>query len=171
LGDFPSIEPYQKVLPDRDFTKFPSVNDKTYSMMEEILLRDLPNFMQMASPQSAAPPIGDDGEFNPFSDKSAFWDIPLSFQQEMADLWVELSPDGEPQSGAQLKQPLLETGAPPEHLKKIWALADIDKTGKLDQEQFYLVMWLAKEAADGKNPPATLPDTLIPPSKKKDTLF
>ena len=77
----------------------------------------------------------------------------------------------EPLSGAQLKQPLLDTGAPGEYLKKIWALADMDKTGKLDKEQFFLVMWLAKEAANGKVPPATLPDNLIPPSKKKDTLF
>jgi len=138
--------------------------------MEEILLRDLPNFMQMASPQGA-PLISDEGEFNPFSDKQDNWDIPISFQKRMEELWAELSPDGEPLSGGQLKQPLLDTGAPPEHLKKIWSLADLDKTGKLDQEQFYLVMWLAHEAFEGKTPPATLPDNLIPPSKKKDTLF
>jgi len=171
LGDFPPLEPYLKTLPERDFAKFPTVNDKTYSSMEEILLRDLPNFMQMASPQSPGVSVGDDGEFNPFSDKSGNWDVPLSFQKEMEDMWGELSPEGESLSGAQLKQPLLDTGAPPEHLKKIWSLADTDKTGKLDQEQFYLVMWLAKEASEGKTPPATLPDNLIPPSKKKDTLF
>lgn len=171
LGDFPPVEPYMKALPERDFSKFPSLNEKTYAIVEECLLRDLSNFMQMASPQAPQIPIGDEGEFNPFSDKSAFWDVPISFQREMEDMWTELSPEGDPLSGAQLKQPLLDTGAPPEHLKKIWALADIDKTGRLDQEQFYLVMWLAKEAAEGKLPPATLPDNLIPPSKKKDTLF
>jgi len=170
LGDFPPVDAYVKALPERDFTKFPTVNDKTYTIMEEILLKDLPNFMHMASPQGTSP-IGDDGEFNPFSDKSSNWDVPLSFQKDMEESWNELSPNGESLSGAQLKQPLLDTGAPPEHLKKIWSLADTDKTGRLDQEQFYLAMWLAKEAAEGKTPPATLPDNLIPPSKKKDTLF
>ena len=69
------------------------MNEKIYATMEEILLRDLPNFMQMASPQDM-PKVGDEGEFNPFSDKAANWDIPLSFQKEMGAMWADLSPDG-----------------------------------------------------------------------------
>jgi len=168
LGDFPPVDEYLKILPDKDFSKFAQLNDKTYSIIEDILLRDLPNFMHMASPQSTTV---EDMASNPFSDFESNWDVPLSFQEDMAKMWISLSPEGQPLAGGPLKQPLLDTKAPPELLKKIWTLSDIEKSGKLDKEEFILAMFLATEAAKGKTPPATLPESLIPPSKKKDTLF
>lgn len=171
LGDFPRTEIYEKVLPEKDFTKFPPLSDKMYQMMEEILMKDLPKYMQMASPNSTEGKAGGD-EYNPFDETSDDkWDIPHDFQEQALRQWGTLSPSNEPLTGLQLKNPLLETKAPQDSLKKIWNLADIGKTGKLDRDEFILAMWLANQAREGIPTPATLPDGLIPPSKKKGILF
>jgi len=138
--------------------------------MDEILMKDLPNFMALISPEKSK--VDEVEENNPFGD-SDDWAIPPDFIDRMRNMWNSLSPSGEPLNGQQLKNVMLETKAPGEHLKKIWSLSDISKKGKLDQDEFILAMWLATEAANGRSPPATLPDDLVPPSlrSEKEKLF
>jgi len=47
-------------------------------------------------------------------------------------------------------------------------LSDINKTGKLDEDEFILAMYLAHEAAAGNLPPNMLKENLIPPSKRAE---
>jgi len=168
IGDFPAVEYYEKACPQLDFTKFPTRNERLSAMMDEILMRDLPNFMSMISPEL---PLGlqPETELNPFFEEEIDedWDIPLDFQTETRQLWNTLSPTGEPLGGGQLKNTLAETKAPKIHLKKIWTLANIGKKGKLDEDEFLIAMWLAKRAAEGTPPPEVLPEHLIPPSKRE----
>jgi len=170
IGDFPSPSYYEKVLPQKDFSKFPSTNEKLIESMNEILMRDLPNFMTMISPEDVDKK---EMEFNPFGEDDAVWDIPRTFREEMKVLWNTLSPSGERLGGGQLRQTMVDTKAPQEHLKRIWTLADIDKTGKLDEDEFILAMHLAHQAAQGNPPPSVLVERLIPPSKRidKNALF
>jgi len=86
----------------------------------------------------------------------------------MHALWTTISPYGESLGGGQLRNTMLETKAPQEHLKKIWTLSDIAKTGKLDEDEFILAMYLSHEAAAGNVPPSVLPDNFIPPSKRAE---
>jgi hypothetical protein len=52
-------------------------------------------------------------------------------------------------------------------LLKIWTLADIDKDGQLDEEEYALAMYLIEiKLRDDDDVPATLPDHLVPPSKR-----
>ena len=51
-------------------------------------------------------------------------------------------------------------------LGQIWELSDIDKDGCLDQDEFAVAMWLIDQAKTGNAPPQTLPENLIPPSKR-----
>lgn len=51
-------------------------------------------------------------------------------------------------------------------LSKIWKLADIDKDGMLDEDEFALAMHLINIKTDGNDLPTELPVHLIPPSKK-----
>jgi hypothetical protein len=172
IGDFPPVSYYEKIFPLKDFTKFNSTNEKITSQMDEILMRDLPNFMSMITPEKSTDRQVDE-ENNPFGDNDESWAIPRDFQERMRASFNSLSPSGEALNGPQLKNVMLETHAAGEHLKKIWNLSDVTKDGKLDQDEYILAMWLATEAAAGKAPPATLPDELVPPSHRgeKEKLF
>jgi len=166
VGDFPPVAYYEKVFPMKDFSKFPSTNEKLTLMMDEILMRDLPNFMTMISPEKTQEEEEEDN--NPFGDNDPTWGIPLEFREKMHALWTTISPYGESLGGGQLRNTMLETKAPQEHLKKIWTLSDIAKTGKLDEDEFILAMYLSHEAAAGNVPPSVLPDNFIPPSKRAE---
>jgi len=166
LGDFPAVSYYEKVWPTKDFTKFQSLNEKLISTMEEILTRDLPNFMTMISPEKTQEEELEDN--NPFGENDTSWAIPIEFREQMAALWATLSPSGEPLGGGQLKNAMLDTKASQDALKKIWTLSDINRDGKLDEDEFILAMYLAHEAATGNPPPNQLQDQFIPPSKRAE---
>jgi len=169
IGDFPAVSYYEKVLAQKDFSKFPSTNERLSGLLDEVLMRDLPSFMSMISPEllEAEP----ETELNPFDndvEDDDSWGIPKDFQAEMRKSWNELSPTGEPLGGGQLKTVMVETKASKDDLKKIWTLADIERIGKLDEDCFILAMWLSKQSAQGTPPPASLNENLIPPSKRVD---
>jgi len=173
VGDFPNVSYYEKVFPNKDFTKFNSSNEKIQTQMDEILMKELPNFMTMITPEKTAGEHPAELVHNPFGDSDDSWAIPKDFQEKMRNSFNSLSPSGESLTGNQLKTVMLETRAAGEHLKKIWTLSDLTKKGKLDQDEYILAMWLATEAANGNPPPATLPDELVPPALRteKDKLF
>lgn len=54
-------------------------------------------------------------------------------------------------------------------LSKIWKLADVDKDGFLDAEEFALAMHLINIKINGNDLPSELPDHLLPPSKRPST--
>lgn len=51
-------------------------------------------------------------------------------------------------------------------LGKIWKLADVDRDGYLDADEFALAMHLINVKISGHDIPAMLPSHLIPPSKR-----
>lgn len=51
-------------------------------------------------------------------------------------------------------------------LGKVWKLADVDKDGFLDAEEFALANYLINLKLDKFDLPAELPEHLIPPSKR-----
>ena len=51
-------------------------------------------------------------------------------------------------------------------LGKVWKLADHDKDGMLDVEEFALAMHLINIKLDGHDLPAELPAHLVPPSQR-----
>ncbi|KAJ1936661.1 hypothetical protein FBU59_004983, partial [Linderina macrospora] len=52
-------------------------------------------------------------------------------------------------------------------LAKVWDLADIGKTGKLNRDQFAVAMHLINGKLAGREVPDTLPATLVPPAMRK----
>ncbi|KAJ0012008.1 hypothetical protein NQD34_012983 [Periophthalmus magnuspinnatus] len=52
---------------------------------------------------------------------------------------------------------------------QIWDLSDVDKDGSLDKEEFIVAMHLVYRAMEKEPVPTTLPQSLIPPSKRKKT--
>jgi epidermal growth factor receptor substrate 15 len=67
-------------------------------------------------------------------------------------------------TGMDIRITLMGSGMPQQILAHIWGLVDIVKTGRLNAEQFALVMELIKEAKLGIKLPEILPAHLVPPS-------
>ncbi|KAI9495632.1 cytoskeletal-regulatory complex EF hand-domain-containing protein [Zychaea mexicana] len=68
-------------------------------------------------------------------------------------------------AGSTARDVLLSSNLPPHRLERIWDLADIDKDGSLDFEEFCVAMHLTFDCINGVEPPMTLPPTLIPANK------
>ncbi|KAI8073098.1 cytoskeletal-regulatory complex EF hand-domain-containing protein [Gongronella butleri] len=68
-------------------------------------------------------------------------------------------------SGAAARDVLLSSNLPPNRLERIWDLADIDKDGNLDFDEFCIAMHLTFDCINGVEPPVTLPPSLIPSTK------
>ena len=65
------------------------------------------------------------------------------------------------------KSEMVKSKLPNSVLSKIWKLADVDKDGMLDSEEFALAMHLINIKIDGNDIPTDLPNHLIPPSKRQ----
>ncbi|CAH1103169.1 unnamed protein product [Psylliodes chrysocephalus] len=64
------------------------------------------------------------------------------------------------------KTEMVKSKLPNSVLSKVWKLADVDKDGMLDDEEFALAMHLINIKIDGNDLPQELPEHLIPPSKR-----
>lgn len=69
-------------------------------------------------------------------------------------------------SGVEIKDIFLKSGLPQNMLAHIWALCDTNQTGKLNNEQFALAMWLIDRKKKGIDPPQALAPEMIPPSMR-----
>uniref|UniRef100_A0A669EMH7 Intersectin 2a n=1 Tax=Oreochromis niloticus TaxID=8128 RepID=A0A669EMH7_ORENI len=67
-------------------------------------------------------------------------------------------------SGEQARKFFLQSGLPASVLAEIWTLADVDKDGQLQADEFILAMHLVDMAKTGRPLPLTLPQDLVPPS-------
>ena len=85
-------------------------------------------------------------------------DYDASFRAAGPDAAGKLSP-------AQVKEVLTQTGLPADVLRPIWELSDVDKDGKLDENEFALACYLCWMAGEGQPLPAKLPPELVPPAK------
>ncbi|KAG7229073.1 hypothetical protein INR49_013192 [Caranx melampygus] len=72
-------------------------------------------------------------------------------------------------SGDKVRPVLINSKLPLDVLGKIWDLSDVDKDGHLDKDEFTVAMHLVYRAMEKEPVPASLPASLIPPSKRKKT--
>uniref|UniRef100_A0A671WT35 Intersectin 2a n=1 Tax=Sparus aurata TaxID=8175 RepID=A0A671WT35_SPAAU len=67
-------------------------------------------------------------------------------------------------SGPQVRNALIASNLTQTQLATIWTLADVDKDGRLQGDEFILAMHLVDMAKTGRPLPLTLPQDLVPPS-------
>ncbi|KAK9874093.1 hypothetical protein WA026_002447 [Henosepilachna vigintioctopunctata] len=67
-------------------------------------------------------------------------------------------------SGQEIKDVFLQSGVPQPLLAHIWGLCDIKQSGKLNNEQFALAMWLVARCLKGIDLPPALTPEMVPPS-------
>ena len=68
-------------------------------------------------------------------------------------------------TGSQAKPIMMESRLPTSVLSKVWALADVDRDGMLDETEFFLAMYLMDLKIAGHDLPGVLPQYLLPPGQ------
>ncbi|CAG0887019.1 unnamed protein product [Darwinula stevensoni] len=184
LGDFPDIEHMREVLGRYDWNKFHSLKIRLIESVDKMLAEEIARLMQMIPTEEAM--VNKDhlvrgGAFDGIVDKRS----PFGFKRgEGVDAgagekeWIvakdrykydamfdTLNPIDGKITGNAAKQEMVKSKLPNTVLGKIWKLADVDRDGMLDADEFALAMHLINIKLDGHDLPAELPEHLIPPSK------
>ncbi|XP_056912067.1 epidermal growth factor receptor substrate 15-like 1 isoform X10 [Takifugu flavidus] len=97
------------------------------------------------------------------------WAIRLDEKGKFEGIFDSLSPVNGLLSGDKVRPVLINSKLPLDVLGKIWDLSDIDKNGHLDKDEFTVAMHLVYRAMEKEPVPTSLPNSLIPPSKRKKT--
>uniref|UniRef100_A0A096LY87 Intersectin 2b n=1 Tax=Poecilia formosa TaxID=48698 RepID=A0A096LY87_POEFO len=88
---------------------------------------------------------------------SAVWAISPEERDKHDQKFDTLSPSMGFISGEQARKFFLQSGLPPSVLAEIWALADLNRDGKMDRLEFSIAMKLIKLKLQGTQLPSTLP--------------
>ncbi|KAL8608656.1 3-hydroxyisobutyryl-CoA hydrolase [Nucella lapillus] len=185
-GDFPDLKRMQEQLAFHDFTKFHSLRPKLLEAVDNMLAKDIARLMQMipheeqSSPENQATVHG--GAFEGYTE-SPFgigrgegvdmgrgeqdWVVGRE-KYEYDESFDKLNPINGKISGAAAKSEMVKSKLPNSVLSKVWKLADVDKDGMLDADEWALANHLIKIKLDGHDLPSDLPEHLIPPSKKSN---
>ncbi|XP_052379617.1 EH domain-containing protein 3-like [Oncorhynchus keta] len=182
-GDFPNLKKMQEQLNAHDLNKFQPLKMKLLDTVDDMLAHDIASLMVLVRqeetnrPQQVVKGGAFDGTLNgPFGHgygegagegiDEAEWVV--ARDKPMYDeIFYTLSPVNGKVTGANAKKEMVKSKLPNTVLGKIWKLADIDKDGMLDDEEFALANHLIKVKLEGHELPADLPGHLIPPSKRK----
>uniref|UniRef100_A0A5F8HJZ8 EH domain containing 3 n=1 Tax=Monodelphis domestica TaxID=13616 RepID=A0A5F8HJZ8_MONDO len=182
-GDFPNLKKMQDQLQAQDFSKFQPLKNKLLEVVEDMLAHDIAQLMVLVRQEETQRPVQmvKGGAFEgtlhgPFGHgygegagegiDDAEWVV--ARDKPMYDeIFYTLSPVDGKITGANAKKEMVRSKLPNTVLGKIWKLADIDKDGMLDDEEFALANHLIKVKLEGHELPNELPSHLLPPSKRK----
>uniref|UniRef100_A0A3B4AYZ5 EH domain-containing protein 1 n=1 Tax=Periophthalmus magnuspinnatus TaxID=409849 RepID=A0A3B4AYZ5_9GOBI len=181
-GDFPNISKMQEILNGQDFSKFASLKPKLLEQVEDMLAHDIARLMALVRQEEAAMPSQSvhggafegamSGPFGHGYGEGASegideleWVVGRD-KPSYDEIFYTLGPINGKVSGAAAKKEMLKSKLPNTVLGKIWKLADVDRDGYLDDEEFALANHLIKVKLEGHELPAELPNHLVPPSKR-----
>ncbi|XP_072402144.1 EH domain-containing protein 1-like [Diabrotica undecimpunctata] len=187
-GDFPEIKKMQEVLANLDFSKFNPLKPKLLDIVDRMLAEDI-SILMAKIPLEAEEKSAKNGDnmvqggaftsvedtISPFGYKRGEgidagageldWIVSRE-KDKYDDIFKSLKPIDGKVSGMTAKSEMVKSKLPNSVLSKVWKLADVDKDGMLDDEEFALAMHLINIKIDGNDIPAVLPAHLIPPSKR-----
>jgi len=171
-GDFPDVGKFKENLKLYEFAKFPKLQPKLIDMVDEVLGVDFPALMQRFPVDRPNLSVMEQNPFmadiirNP--DDPMWWTYWENVDVgKYASLFLNMPQSNERISGQDVKPFFVETGLPMNLLAHIWQLSDMDKDGKLDKEEFSIMMHLVDlKREKNMDPPPTLPISLVPPSKR-----
>lgn len=186
-GDFPPVTKFREQLKKYDFSKFHTLKPKLINNVDHMLANDIPRLMAMIPQEVDYNTNKTDiqgGAFdvsratnNPFASgacegaqlgsESNRWVVePEKSKYDM--IFDSLNPVDGKLPGAKAKREMVKSKLPNTVLGKVWKLADIDRDGQLDQDEFALAMYLIKIKLDDNDLPDELSVHLVPPSKRKE---
>jgi len=186
-GDFPEIKKMQEQLANHDFTKFHTLDIKLLDRVDRMLAEDIAKLMAMipldeeVRRQNDADKIKGGAFDQVMESKTPFmfkggeginagvgeveWVIAKD-RYKYDSTFDTLNPIDGKVSGASAKSEMIKSKLPNNVLGKIWKLADVDKDGMLDSDEFALAMHLINVKLDGHDLPTELPAHLVPPAKR-----
>ncbi|CAK6979039.1 EH domain-containing protein 4 [Scomber scombrus] len=183
-GDFPNVAKMQDMLQHYDFSKFPSLKMKLIESVDKMLANKIAVLMAMIrDEESKAPPVlvsggafegSQDGPFGQgygegISAGADAEDWIVSRDKHRYDeIFYTLMPVNGKITGVNAKKEMMNSRLPNTVLGKIWKLADCDKDGMLDDEEFALAQHLIKVKLEGYELPSELPEHLVPPIHRKN---
>ncbi|XP_044536419.1 EH domain-containing protein 1 isoform X1 [Gracilinanus agilis] len=182
-GDFPNLRKMQELLQTQDFSKFQALKPKLLDTVDDMLSKDIARLMVMVRQEESLMPSqavkggAFDGTMNgPFGHgygegagegiDDVEWVVGKD-KPTYDEIFYTLSPVNGKITGANAKKEMVKSKLPNTVLGKIWKLADVDKDGLLDDEEFALANHLIKVKLEGHELPADLPPHLVPPSKRR----
>ncbi|XP_029812616.1 EH domain-containing protein 1 [Suricata suricatta] len=185
-GDFPSLRKMQELLQTQDFSKFQALKPKLLDTVDDMLANDIARLMVMVRQEESLMPSqavkggAFEGTMNgPFGHgygegagegiDDVEWVVGKD-KPTYDEIFYTLSPVNGKITGANAKKEMVKSKLPNTVLGKIWKLADVDKDGLLDDEEFALANHLIKVKLEGHELPADLPPHLVPPSKRRHEL-
>ncbi|XP_033124810.1 EH domain-containing protein 1-like [Anneissia japonica] len=186
-GDFPPLERMKRVLKDQDFTRFSALKPKLIEKLDHMLSNEMTRLMQMI-PQEEYDMGRKDGQQEikggvflgvvdgPFkkgggegadygSSELVDW-VVEEYKDKHRSVFESLNPIEGKVSGATAKKEMVKSKLPNTVLGRVWKLADVDRDGQLDEDEFALAMYLIQLKLDGTELPLSLPTHLVPPSKR-----
>jgi EH domain-containing protein 3/EH domain-containing protein 1 len=168
VGDFPEFERYQERLRSFDFDQIPRLSNRAMQALQTALTRDLPGLMEQFPQQ---PLLGINKVANPFTGELAGYTGSCDLSYTAIDheahrrLYLLLAdPRTGLVDGVQARLLLSESRLPEQELGRIWALADHDRDGRLDFDDFSIAVHLVKVRLLGHALPQVLPDSIRPTS-------
>lgn len=184
-GDFPNINKMREVLEQLDFKTFKQLDKKLVDKVDNMLTTDITQLMQMlpkeeswkSTESSSSIKAGAfDDHAGPFGIGTveginagvgeSDWIVDRN-RGPYDDTFSTLNPVDGKITGAAAKAELIKSKLPNSVLAKVWRLADYDKDGMLDKDEWALANYLIKIKLDGFELPNSLPDHLVPPVKRK----
>ncbi|XP_052413023.1 EH domain-containing protein 2 [Carassius gibelio] len=187
-GDFPDCAKMQERLMSHDF-KFKAFKPKLLAELDELLNTDTAKLMPLLHQEKetadrllvqGGPFLGSQmGPFiggNPFNNYGSNegndhvsdeeW-VVSKYKPKYDEIFYSLSPHEGKLSGSKVKGWMMSTHLPSSVLGRIWKLADVDRDGMLDDEEFALAGHLIEVKLEGFGLPHELPAQLVPPSKRQ----
>ena len=183
-GDFPDLREMQEKLVHMDFTKFHPLKPRLLETVEKMLAEDIARLMAQIPQELRDQPREDtevkggafDGvQQSPFTygrgegvdagSMDTEWIVGRE-RYKYDDIFQSLNPVDGKITGASAKAEMVKSKLPNTVLGRVWKLADLDKDGMLDSDEFALAMHLINIKLQGHDLPLELPDHLVPPSKK-----
>ncbi|RWS30308.1 EH domain-containing protein 3-like protein [Leptotrombidium deliense] len=184
VGDFPDIGEMQEKLVNHDFTKFNPIKKSLLDSVDKMLAEDISRLMAMIPQEQVEQkeesstvkggafdgiqesPFGfGRGEGIDAGSLEPNWVVEKE-RMKYDEIFQTLNPMDGKISGASAKSEMVRSKLPNSVLGKIWKLADLDKDGMLDSDEFALAMHLINVKLNGHDLPTELPEHLIPPSKR-----
>jgi len=176
LGDFPDPRLMQEKLASMDFAKFERIDRKKMDALDSMLSQDVPLLLKLIpqemEKEQAASMAQVGGEASPFAvmkvggatEMSAYtnqWMIPPTVSEYEAEFKAMVSNASGKVTGQQAKAKMVESKLPSNVLHKVWGLADVDKDGLLNLNEWALARHLIKMRLDGQELPQTLPPQML----------
>lgn len=174
----------QEQLVHYDFSKFPSLKMKLIESVDKMLSNKIAQLMNMIREEEGKHPVqmvmggafqgSEDGPFGHgygegISAGADTEDWIVSRDKPQYDeIFYTLMPINGKVTGVNAKKEMMSSRLPNTVLGKIWKLADCDKDGMLDDEEFALAQYLIKVKLEGYELPSELPPHLVPPGHRKN---